>query len=140
MSRDHLSSITQEGELYVLYQTEAYDAEDVVGFLKYLKYLLEQVRGKIGIVWDGVSTHRGDTVRQFLQDGGAERIELVMLPPCSPHLNPVEGVWSYLKGVLLPNLTCYSLAQLKPLFADAVARLRCRPDIIQACFLQPGCY
>lgn len=140
VSRDHLSSIagiSQTGELYLLHQTEAYDADDVVGFLK---HLLTETKGKIGIVWDGISIHRGEKVKQFLQDGGAERIELVMLPAYSPNLNPVEGVWSYLKGVLLPNRTCCSLAQLKPLFTDAVARLRSRPDIIQACFQQPGCY
>ena len=140
VSRDHLSSIvgiSEAGELYLLSQFEAYDAEDVVDFLK---YLLEQIRGKIGIVWDGISIHRGEKVKQFLQDGGAERIELARLPAYSPDLNPAEGVWSYLKGVLLPNLPTHSLAQLKPLFVDAVARLRCSPDIIQACFQQPGCY
>ena len=140
VSRDHLSAIcgiTQCGELYFWQQEKAFDGEGVVGFLK---QLLEQLPGRLGIVWDGAPIHRGEAVRQFLAQGGAARVELVMLPGYSPQLNPAEGVWSYLKCVLLANVVCHNLSQLWQVLTEAFRRLKCDPFIIQGCFLQPGCY
>jgi transposase len=140
VSRDHLSAIcgiSEAGQLYLVQQEKAFDGEGVVRFLK---YLLEPIPGRLGIVWDAAPIHRGEAVRQFLTEGGAARIELVMLPGYSPDLNPAEGVWSYLKGVLLANIVCHNLSQLWQLLADAVTTLKCDPFIIQGCFLQPGCY
>jgi putative transposase len=125
------------GQLYFWQQEKAFDGEGVVGFLK---YVLEQVSGLVGIVWDAAPIHRGEAVRQFLAGGGAQRMELVMLPGYSPDLNPAEGIWGYLKGVLLPNVVCHNLSQLWHVLADAVSRLKSDPFIIQGCFLQPGCY
>ena len=79
-------------------------------------------------------------MRRFLADGGAARIELTMLPGYSPELNPAEGVWSYLKGVLLANVICHDLSQLRHALDVAVSQLKCDPFIIEGCFLQPGCY
>lgn len=140
VSRDHLSAIcaiTEAGELYLVQQEQAFDGDGVVEFLK---HLLEQIPGRLGIVWDAAPIHRGEAVREFLTQGGAKRIELVMLPGYSPELNPAEGVWSYLKGVLLPNVVCHNLSQLWQVLTDAVRRLKCDPFIIQGCFLQPACY
>ena len=140
VSRDHLSAIagiSEAGQLYLVQQEAAFDGEGVVRFLK---HLLERISGRLGIVWDAASIHRGEAVRQFLADGGAERIELAMLPSYSPNLNPAEGVWSYLKEVLLPNTICHNLSQLWHTLVDAVRRLQCDPDIIKSCFQQPGCY
>jgi transposase len=137
-----ICAITEEGELHFWQQEQAFDGDSVVEFLR---DLLEQIpgvggAGRVGIVWDAAPIHRGEAVRRFLADGGAERIELVMLPGYSPELNPAEGVWSYLKGVLLPNMVCHNLSQLRQVLTDAVRRLKCEPFIIQGCFLQPGCY
>jgi transposase len=140
VSRDHLSAIcgiTEGGELYFWQQEKAFDGDGVVGFVK---QLLEQIPGRVGIVWDAAPIHRGEAVRQCLADGGSERLELVMLPGYSPELNPAEGVWSYLKGVLLANVVCHSVSQLWQVLTDAVRRLKSDPFIIQGCFLQPGCY
>jgi transposase len=140
VSRDHLSvigGISEEGQLYLLQQEKAFDGDGIVGFLK---HLLEQITGRLGIVWDAAPIHRGEAVRQFLAQGGAERIELALLPGYSPNLNPAEGVWSYLKCVLLGNIVCHNLSQLWQVLADAASRLKRDPFIIQGCFLQPGCY
>ncbi len=138
-SRDHLSAMAavgEEGTFYFQSQREAFDGEDITAFLS---YLLEEISGPIGLVWDGARIHHGERVRQWLSDGGAERIELVILPAYSPHLNSTEGVWSYLKEHLLANITCMNLHQLEHLLSWAQARLRCSPEIIKNCFHQPGC-
>jgi len=138
-SRDHLSAaaaISEGGAFYFQSQREAFDGEDVTAFLD---YLLEAINGPIGLVWDGAAIHRGEKVRQWLGSGGAQRIELAILPAYSPELNPTEGVWSYLKEVLLANITCMHLSQLEHLLSWAQAVLRCNPDIIKGCFHQPAC-
>ena len=138
-SRDHLSAaaaVSEGGAFYFQSQREAFDGEDVTAFLD---YLLGEIPGSIGLVWDGAAIHHGEKVREWLSKGGAARIELAILPAYSPDLNPTEGVWSYLKEVLLANITCMNLSQLQHLLSWAEAHLRCSPDIIAACFHQPGC-
>lgn len=142
--RDHLSAasaISEAGAIYFQSQREAFDGEafdgeDVTAFLD---YLLREIPGPIGLVWDGARIHHGERVREWLGSGGAARIELAIFPAYSPHLNPTEGVWSYLKEVLLANITCMNLSQLEHLLSWAEARLRSSPDIIASCFQQPDC-
>ena len=138
-SRDHLSAaaaISEQGAFYFQSQREAFDGEDVTAFLD---YLLREIPGPIGLVWDGARIHHGEKVREWLANGGAERIELAILPAYSPHLNPTEGVWSYLKEALLANITCMNLSQLEHLLSWAQTQLRCSHDIITGCFYQPDC-
>ena len=79
----------------MLSQKEPFDSGAVIEFLKQLMWC---IKGKIGIIWDGASIHRSEEIRAFLRQIGRGRIELVRLPAYAPELNPVEGVWSLLKG------------------------------------------
>ncbi len=138
--KQHLSAIagiSPQGELYVLSQEEPLNSEGVIGFLR---QLLWRIKGKIGIVWDGISTHRSEQIKTFLKTGASKRIELVRLPAYAPELNPTEGVWSYLKGFYLRNIPCHNLMQLSNLLTNAFLALQSRPHIVKACFGQAGCY
>src|SRR5207237_6718756 len=101
-------------------------------------HLLRWVKGKIGIIWDGASIHRSEEVRTFLREGSDQRIELVRLPAYAPELNPVEGVWSLLKGFYLRNFGCHDLSQLKNLLTGAALALSSKPERVRACFGQAG--
>jgi transposase len=139
LSRDHLSAaaaISEGGAFYFRSQSGSFDGENVTAFLD---YLLSEIPGLIGLVWDGAAIHRGEKVREWLSKGGAKRIELAILPSYSPDLNPTEGVWSYLKGVMLANISCMDMYQLGHLLSQADRWLRSNPDIIKSCFHQPGC-
>lgn len=133
------AAVSQEGKMWTRMQEGegSFSSTDVIAFLE---QLLGSIKGKIGIVWDGVSTHRSLEIHQFLVGGGAKRIELVRLPAYSPDLNPVEGVWSYLKRVELKNFACHDLPQLRNLLMYAFRTLRSKPHIVKACFQQPHCY
>jgi transposase len=131
---DHLSvisAITPKGALYVQTQKEAFNGARVV---KFLKHLLAHIPGKLLIIWDGLPAHHGPAVREFLAQGGAQRIHLERLPGYAPDLNPDEGVWRYLKHVELKNLCCHDLDELHVQLRKAIARLRHKTDVIQACF------
>jgi len=69
-------------------------------------------RANIVLVWDNDTNHRDAAMKKLI----AERpwLTVFYLPPYTPTLNPVEGVWSALKR---------SLANLAPHSTDALAAL-----------------
>lgn len=138
--KDHLSviaGITTQGKLYMLSQEETLDSS---GVIRFLQHLLSCIRGKLGIVWDGISIHRSEQVKLFLRTVGRGHIELVRLPAYAPELNPVEGVWSLLKGFYLRNFGCDNLVQLRNLLSYAAMSMQSNPALVRACFAQAGCY
>lgn len=137
---DHLSAISAispAGELYLVIQDHAFRGPDVVQFLQ---HLLDQVPGKLLVVWDGISTHRSRAVRDFLAAGATHRLWIEPLPGYAPELNPDEGIWSYLKQVALRNVVCYTLEHLRSQLEQAVAQLKQQSHIIRGCIKEPGCY
>ena len=131
LSREHysvISAISPEGELYLSMQKQAFDSEAVIRFLE---KLLEQIPGKLLIIWDGAAIHRSKALRKFLTDGGAKRIHLERLPGYAPELNPDEGVWHYLKHVELGNVCAHDMEELKDKLLHAHQRLAAKPEIIQ---------
>lgn len=128
-----ISAITSDGKLYTHMQDKAFKARHIVPFLK---HLLRHIDGKLLIVWDGLPAHRGKEIKAFLQAGATERIYFAQLPPYAPDLNPAEGVWGYLKYVEMKNLCCHTLDELRYELCKAIARLRHKTHIIQACIQQ----
>ena len=49
------------------------------------------------VVMDNLGAHKGERVRELIQERGCE---LLYLPPYSPDLNPIEEAFSKLKGLL----------------------------------------
>ena len=138
LTRDHLSvisGITPTGQLLMLVQERPYKSPDIVRFLK---HLLRHIPGKLLVIWDGAPIHRGQPVKDFLAQGGAQRIRLERFPGYAPDLNPDEGIWTYLKHVELRNLCCENLTQLRHHLRLATARLRHKRSVIQACALECG--
>lgn len=98
-----------------------------------MKHLLRQIAGKLLIIWDGLPAHRGQAIKDFLSAGATQRIHLEQLPGYAPDLNPIEGIWQYLKYVEMKNLCCHTLDDLRYELRKAIARLRHKTDIISSC-------
>jgi transposase len=49
------------------------------------------------VVMDNLAAHKGDRVRELIEERGCE---LLYLPPYSPDLNPIEEAFSKVKGLL----------------------------------------
>lgn len=125
-----ISGITQSGQLVTQLQEQAYRGPSIVGFLR---HLLNQIRGKILVLWDGARIHRCAAVRDFLQTLSEQRLHLERLPAYAPELNPDQGIWHYLKNVELRNVVCDSITELRYELRLAIARLRHKRSVIQAC-------
>jgi transposase len=138
LTRDHLSAIgglTMDGRLFMQMQDHSYKGPDVVRFLQ---MLLRKLPGKLLVIWDGATIHRGHVVKDFLTASGAKRIHLERLPGYAPELNPQEGVWNLLKRRELKNLCAANLGQLRTELVRAKERLRHRQTILCQCFAHAG--
>lgn len=71
-------------------QRSAYRSHAVV---RVLKHLLQQIAGKILVIWDGAPIHRSRIIKQCLASGAAARLQLERLPAYASDANPVEVVW-----------------------------------------------
>ena len=91
-------------------QEVAFDSEGVVGFLR---VVLRKIRGKVLVIWNGSPIHKGQSIKDYLAQGAAQRLHLERLPRYAPDLNPDEGLWNYLKRVELRNRCCSDLAELR---------------------------
>ena len=138
LTHDHLSAIsgiTAAGKLYMRVQEQPLVSDDVVRFLKHLS---RHIAGEFIVIWDGAPIHWGKPVKDFLANGGGERIHLEQLPGYAPELNADEGIWQQLKGVELKNIRCNHLLELRYELRKAKERLRHRTDAIRGCIRQAG--
>jgi transposase len=103
-----IGAVSADGRFYLSGADRALRSTDVVRFLKHLQQHLGR---KLLVVWDGAPIHYGQ-VKTFLAEGGAADIHLERLPAYAPELNPVEGIWRYLKQVELRNVCCADLDEL----------------------------
>jgi transposase len=70
-----------------------------------------RTRGRrLVVIWDGAPWHRAGVVQQAAHDLG---IELLPLPGYSPDLNPIEGLWKWMRKEVT-QLCCHP--SLKALF------------------------
>jgi transposase len=78
---------------------------------------------KATLLWDGLPAHRSKAMRHWL---GRQRSWLVVepLPGYAPDLNPVEALWSNLKGVELANLAADTLAEVTAAAERGIQRIR----------------
>jgi transposase len=77
----------------------------------FLEALLQELPGRVVVVWDGGSMHKGDPINQ-LQELMAGRLSLERFPPYSPQLCPVEPSWSWLKYSQLCNYAPHDATDL----------------------------
>jgi putative transposase len=105
---------------------EFFNGERVVTFLR---DLLRHLRGKVIVVWDGGTNHRGEAVRAFLRRN--KRLWLERLPAYAPDLNPVEAVWSWLKYAKLANFVPENVRELDDRVLEYLIPLKCDPHLLR---------
>ena len=99
---------------------------------------MEEIEDKLLAIWDGAPGHCNRSVKEWLVQGAARRIQLEQLPGYAPELNPDEGVWRYLKGVELKNPVCAGPERLGREFWAAVGRLLSKPEALRSCNKEVG--
>jgi len=103
------------------------DADAVVEFLR---GLLRHLKGKVIVVWDGGSNHKGPAIRALL--ARFPRLTLERLPAYAPDLNPVEMLWAYLKHGLMANFVPADVMDLERVVLAHLASVRGDPGLIRS--------
>lgn len=106
-------------------------------FREFLKRMITGMERKVFLIVDGHPTHKAKLVRQFVEDN-RDRIELFLLPPYSPELNPDELVWGNLK-TRIAKMAIQTKDELKAGVHGALCRIQKMPDLVSSFFRTPTC-
>jgi transposase len=88
----------------------------------FLDRLMEELQGKVVLIWDQASWHTSQAVEAVI--ARYERLEVLLLPKRAPEENPIEDLWRHLKQIVAANLE-RSLDALK---AAIVRFFACRSE------------
>jgi len=92
--------------------------------------------GVIVLVWDNLNVHRRAELRAFTDAQAWLRV--FRLPAYAPDLNPVEGIWSVIKGGVLANLAVASFGHLVQVIRHGLKKIQYRPGLIEGCLAGTG--
>jgi len=109
----------ETGEIFCI-ESNKYDAKVFLDFLK--KVLEKYPAGKTVMILDNARIHHAKLIQPFLEKN-KNRLELVFLPPYSPNLNLIEGLWKWLKQSIVYNVFYESVNKIREninLFLDSI--------------------
>ncbi|QQC87036.1 transposase [Streptomyces alfalfae] len=96
----------------------------------------QQLGGPIVLVWDNLNTHLSADMRRYIAD--RDWLTVSPLPPYSPDLNPVEGIWSVLRRTTTAHHAFAGPADLNTAVRRGLRQLQYRPDILNGCLTGTG--
>ena len=106
------------------------------GYARLFDAAHQQLAGPIVVVWDNLNVHRRAELRAFTEAQAWLRV--FRLPAYAPDLNPVEGIWSVLKGGVLANLAVASFGHLVQVIRHGLKKIQYRPGLIEGCLAGTG--
>jgi len=86
------------------------NGDTTLHFLHQLSLWLAGTDRQVVLIWDGASYHRSSKVRTHAQQLG---FQLLPLPGYSPDLNPIEGLWKWLRKEVTQQDCHETLAELR---------------------------
>lgn len=90
----------------------------------------------IVVVRDNLNTHRAAGMRKYAADH--EWLTIIQLPSYSPHLNPVEGIWSLLRHGWMANTALIGPHHLTRTLHRGLAHVQRHPEPIDGCLTETG--
>ena len=87
----------------------------------------QQLQAPIVLVWDGLSAHKSPPIRAAI--AARSWLRVYQLPAYAPELNPVEKVWSSMKGSLA-NLAVRTATELAAAVKNRLKRMQYRTGLI----------
>jgi hypothetical protein len=101
--------------------------EHTVSFLHRLADWLDDVSCPVVIIWDGAPWHRAHLVQAVAADLG---FTLIPLPAYSPDLNPIEGLWKWMRAEVTQNHCYTTMRQLFDACKAFIDRINIDPQPI----------
>jgi len=86
------------------------NGQTTIGFLQQLSHWLAETHRQVILIWDGASYHRSSKVRTYAEQLG---FQILPLPGYSPDLNPIEGLWKWLREAVSQHYCHQTLDELR---------------------------
>ena len=115
----------ETGKIYCE-EHKKYDAEVFLRFLK--KVLKIYSNGRIVMILDNARIHHAKLLKEFLEQN-KYRLELVFLPPYSPKLNLIEGLWGWLKSSVINNVFFSNVSEIQEAIQGFIAGINEEPQV-----------
>jgi transposase len=100
------------------------------GIAYFLGLLRAAVGGPLTLLWDRITIHSCEAVRRCL--AGLPDVVAESFPPYAPELNPVDGIWGYIKYSRLANYAPPDLEELRGTVTGELDRLRGEEDLLRS--------
>jgi transposase len=113
-------------------QPDAYNTDALITVLGELRAALAP--GPVTLIWDGLPAHRSKAMTAFL-DSQTDWLTVERLPAYAPDLNPVEMLWSSIKGTELANLCPDTIKEAITAAYNGIERVRANRRLVHS-FLQ----
>jgi len=101
-------------------------------YIRLLDDAHQQLHAPIVLIWDNLNRHTDAQIRPYLQR--RDWLTIIQLPPYTPELNPVEGLWSVLKRGLGNRMTGH-IDQLAATIKSRLSIMQHRTDSLLDGFL-----
>lgn len=125
-----ISAITAKGQMRFMITEGGVNSEV---FIEFLKRLMVGAKKKIFLILDGGSAHKSKKTKAFVESLNG-KLELFILPPYSPDLNPDELVWNHLKTHTVGRSTVTDKAEFKKKVQRSMRSLQKNPEKIKSFF------
>lgn len=110
----------KRSRLYFQTRPDSYNAESLIAFLQDLR---RHLRGQQAtLIWDGLPAHKSRIMQAYLRRQ-RHWLREERLPGYAPDLNPVESLWSNLKGQELANRCSQGLGEAEAAARQGLARV-----------------
>jgi len=130
------SAISNGGTLRFMVYKGAINAGVFLGFLK---RLVKSTDRKIFLIADNLPAHKAIKVRQWIE-ANSERLELFLLPPYAPELNPDEYLNQVLKSRMAQQAKTDSVSALKRQVRSVMQSIRRTKGLVESFFLKDEIY
>jgi transposase len=98
-----------EGRCFV-WEDGKCNGDTTLHFLQQLSHWLNEKQRPVVIIWDGASYHRSQKIRT---DAAQLGFQILPLPGYSPDLNPIEGLWKWLREEVTQHYCHKTLDELR---------------------------
>lgn len=129
-----ISAVSAQGLLRFMTFEGGMNAER---FIDFLKRLIHGAQAPVFLILDGHPVHQSKRVKEYVASTEG-RLRLFILPPYSPHLNPDEWVWNWLKRHKLGKACIAGPDQFRTLVDHYLRSLQKLPHLIRGFFADPN--
>ena len=129
-----ISAVSAKGKLRFMTFNGKMNADK---FIEFLERLIYKASHPTFLILDGHPVHKSKKVKEFVAQT-AGKLRLFILPPYSPHLNPDEWVWNWLKKHNLGKLNVRGPDQFRESVNRYMRRLQKLTHVLTGFFRDPN--